>query len=105
MQRDVLPPDEVEGRYQFVVMYGVPAVLVTLEIVREPFQFLIITGLALLTAGTSISLYLSHRRIWFIVTGLPGGKTKVSFGGGASRNPDGFAVEFEAVRRTLDELA
>jgi cytochrome c biogenesis protein len=105
VQRDVLPPDEVEDRYQFVVMYGVPAVLVTLEIVREPFQFLIITGLALLTAGTSISLYLSHRRIWFIVAGLPGGKTKVSFGGGASRNPDGFAVEFEAVRRTLDELA
>jgi cytochrome c biogenesis protein len=105
MQRDVLPPEEVEGQYQFVVMYGVPAVLVTLEVVREPFQGFIIAGLTLLTLGTFISLYLSHRRIWFIVTALPQGKTRIVFGGGASRNPDGFATEFEAVRRTIDELA
>ena len=105
VQRDVLPPGEVEGRYQFVVMYGVPAVLVTLEIVREPFQGLIIAGLALLTVGSFMSLYLSHRRIWFIVTGLPGGKARIAFGGGTSRNPEGFAGEFEGVRRTLDELA
>jgi len=105
LQRGVLPPEEVKGRYQFVVMYEVPAVLVTLEIVREPFQGLIIAGFALLTAGTFVSLYLSHRRIWFTVTGLPDRKTRIVFGGGASRNPDGFAEEFEAVRRTLDELA
>jgi hypothetical protein len=48
---------------------------------------------------------LSHRRIWFIVTGLPGGKAGIAFGGGASRNPEGFAGEVEEVRRTLDELA
>ena len=105
VQRDVLPPDEVEGPYQFVVMYGVPGVLVTLEVVREPLQGLIIAGLALLTAGTFLSLYLSHRRIWFMVTEHSRGTSRVVLGGGASRNPDGFAEEFEAVRRTLDELA
>ena len=105
LQRDVLPPEEAEGGYQFVVMYGVPAVVVTLEIVREPFQGLILAGLALLTVGSFVSLYLSHRRIWFIVAGLPDGKTRIAFGGDASRNPDGFSDEFEAVRRTLDELA
>jgi len=105
LQRDVLPAEEVGGAYQFVVMYGVPAVLVTLEIVREPFQGLIIAGLALLTVGSFVSLYLSHRRIWFIVAGLPDGKTRIVLGGGASRNPEGFADEFEAVRRALDELA
>jgi cytochrome c biogenesis protein len=105
LQRDVLPADEVEGVYQFVVMYGIPAVVVTLEVVREPLQGLIIAGLVLLTAGTFVSLYLSHRRLWFIVTGLPDGKSRIVFGGNASRNPDGFAGEFEAVRRTLDELA
>jgi cytochrome c biogenesis protein ResB len=105
LQRSVLPPEEAEGPYQFVLMYGVPAVLVTLEIVREPMQVLIMAGLALLTVGTFVSLYLSHRRIWFIVTGLPGAKARIVFAGNASRDPEGFADEFEDVRRTLHELA
>jgi cytochrome c biogenesis protein len=105
LQRSVLPPEEVTGPYQFVVMYGVPAVVVTLEVVKEPFQGLIIAGFVLLTGGAFVSLYLSHRRIWFILTELPNGKTRIVLGGGTNRNPDGFAAEFEAVRRTIDELA
>jgi cytochrome c biogenesis protein len=105
LQRDVEPPGEVEGKYQFVIMYGVPAIAVTLEVVREPFQGFILAGLALLTAGTFVSLYLSHRRIWFIVTGLPEDRSRVVYGGNASRNPEGFGGEFASVRRTLDELA
>jgi cytochrome c biogenesis protein len=105
LEREVNPPEGVQGRYQFVLMYGVPAILVTLEVVKEPFQGLIIAGLGLLTAGTAISLYLSHRRIWFIISAAGGGKTRIVFGGAASRNPEGYSDEFEVVRRTLDELA
>jgi cytochrome c biogenesis protein len=104
LEREVRPPAEASGKYQFVLMYAIPSTLVTLEVVREPFQGLVIAGLGLLTAGTFVSLYLSHRRIWFIVSGVAGGKSRIVFGGSASRNPEGFSGEFEAVRRTLNEL-
>jgi cytochrome c biogenesis protein len=92
-------------RYDFMLVHAVPSVLVTLEIVDEPGQGFIMAGLILLTIGTSISLYLSHRRIWFIVAGLPGHRAKVVFGGTANRNRDGFSKEFGEIRSGLDELS
>ncbi len=91
--------------YQLVMMHPVPSLMVTLEVVKEPGQWLIVAGLALLTLGVFTSLYLSHRIIWFVVKPHQAGKAQVVFGGRASRNRDGFAREFEAIRRTLEELA
>jgi cytochrome c biogenesis protein ResB len=96
---------KTDDRYQFVMIHAIPTLVVTLEVVREPGQWLIIAGLALLTLGTCVTLYLSHRRIWFIVNPLAEGRADVVFGGGASRNREGFAREFESIRSTLDELA
>ncbi len=93
-----------DGNLGFSVIHGVPTVYVTLEVVREPGEWLVVTGLALLTAGTFICLYLSHRRIWFIVKNLPDRKSLVTFGGNASRNPEAFRGEFDRIRRTLEEL-
>lgn len=93
-----------DGNLGFSVIHGVPTVYVTLEVVREPGEWLVITGLALLTIGTFVCLYLSHRRIWFILKNLPGGKSLVTFGGNASRNLEAFRGEFEGIRRTLGEL-
>jgi cytochrome c biogenesis protein len=93
------------GRYQFVVMYAVPSVIVFLEVVKEPFQGFIYIGLTLLTVGTFISLYLSHRRIWFRLSDEEGGRARVVFGGRANRGRPAFKAEFEAIRETLNELA
>jgi len=92
-------------RYQFVIMYAVPSVIVYLEIVNEPFQGFIYVGLALLTVGTFVSLYLSHRRLWFKVSAEEGDRARVVFGGRSNRNQPGFRTEFEAIRETLNELA
>lgn len=92
-------------RYRFVLVHAVPSVLVVLEVVREPGQAFIMVGFALLTVGTFVSLYLSHRRIWFIVTKAPEGKASVTFGGAANRNRDGFSQEFEKIRSAVDELS
>jgi cytochrome c biogenesis protein len=104
-----LEPDVIsstaDGNLGFSVIHGVPSIIVTLEVVSEPGEWLVITGLLLLTAGSFICLYLSHRRIWFIVKDLPDRKSRVVFGGSASRNAEGFHGEFERVRRTLDELS
>jgi cytochrome c biogenesis protein len=100
-----MPERSPSERYQFVIMYTVPSILVYLEIVKEPFQGFIYIGLALLTVGTFISLYLSHRRIWFKVCDEEGGRARVVFGGRANRGRSAFKAEFEAVRETLNELA
>jgi cytochrome c biogenesis protein len=94
-----------ESEYRFVLMQAVPSVVVTLEVVREPGQGFIIAGLGLLTLGSFVSLYLSHRRIWFIVSPLPGDRTRVVLAGRANRNREGFAKEFEQIRITLGELS
>jgi cytochrome c biogenesis protein len=105
----MLEPDATvftrDGNLGFSLIHGVPSIYVTLEVVREPGEWLVVTGLALLTLGTFACLYLSHRRIWFIVKSLPGDKSHVIFGGSASRNPEAFTGEFERIRRTLEELS
>jgi len=94
-----------DGNLGFSVVHGVPSIVVTLEVVREPGEWLVITGLVLLTAGSFVCLYLSHRRIWFILRGLPDRKARLIFGGNSSRNMEGFRSEFERIRRTLEELS
>jgi cytochrome c biogenesis protein len=105
IERDPSAAGVGDGPYRFVLSYAVPSLAVLLEVVREPGQGLIIGGLALLTLGSFVSLYLSHRRIWFILVPLPGEKTRVVFGGRANRNREGFTKEFESIKDTLDELS
>jgi cytochrome c biogenesis protein ResB len=105
VERDPSGAGKDDSPYRFVLLHAVPSLAVLLEIVREPGQGLIIAGLSLLTLGTCVSLYLSHRRIWFILMPLPGEKTRVIFGGRANRNGEGFAREFESIKDTLDELS
>lgn len=91
--------------YQFLAVEAIPSLVVTLEVVREPGQWLVIVGLALLSVGVFSALYLSHRVIWSIVRSAGQGKSRVVLAGLAARNKDGFSREFETVRRTLEELA
>jgi cytochrome c biogenesis protein len=99
--------DQVVGEraYRFVLVHTVPSVVVTLEVVKEPGQGFIIAGLLLLTVGSFVALYLSHRRLWFIVDRLPGDKARITFGGRANRNREGFSRDFEQMRCMLEELA
>ncbi|MFZ1948259.1 MAG: cytochrome c biogenesis protein ResB [bacterium] len=91
--------------YQFLLAKTIPSLVVTLEVVREPGQWLVVVGLALLTVGAFSALYLSHRLIWYVVVPEPGGKSRVTLGARASRNREGLGREFAAIRRTLEELA
>jgi cytochrome c biogenesis protein len=91
--------------YQFLLGETIPSLVVTLEVVREPGQWLVVVGLALLTIGAFAALYLSHRLIWYVVTPEADGKSRVVLGGRASRNRDGLGRELASIRRTLEELA
>jgi cytochrome c biogenesis protein ResB len=105
LERDLAGTSAVDGENRFVLIHSVPSLMVTLEVVDEPGQGFIIGGLALLTLGTFVSLYLSHRRIWFIVGEFPGEKARVVFGGRANRMREGFTKEFESIKDTLNELS
>jgi cytochrome c biogenesis protein len=104
IERDLSAAGVGESPLRFVMIHPVASLAVVLEVVREPGQGLVIGGFVLLTVGAFVSLYLSHRQIWFILVALPGDKTRVVFGGRASRNPEGFTGEFESIKDTLSEL-
>jgi cytochrome c biogenesis protein len=108
IETHLVKPDASEvgrGSYSFVLIHAIPSLVVTLEVVGEPGQWLIISGLVLLTVGTFISLYLSHRRIWFIVAALSPSQSKVVMGGRANRNMEAFAREFDLIGSQLRELS
>ncbi len=88
---------------KFVMIHQVPSLCVSLQFVKEPGEFLIILGLAFILAGTFTSLFLSHRRIWIIVTDEKLARS-VSFGGCSSKDQQSFLKEFESIKATVDEL-
>lgn len=91
--------------YRFILLRPIYALVVTLEVVREPGQWLLIVGFILLTAGVFSALYLSPRWVWARVRPAPHGRAQVLLAGRSSRGREGFAREFAAIRRTLEELA
>ena len=93
------------GQYRAEVIHEVPSTIVWLEVVYEPAQYIVVTGLVLLSVGGFLCLYLSHRQIWFIVQPEGSDKAIVVFGGRTTRNPEGFKDEFEKIRSTIGELS
>ena len=91
--------------YKFILLRPVYALIVTLEVVREPGQWLLIAGFILLTAGVFSALYLSPRVVWARVRPAGDHRAQVLLAGRAARGREGFAREFAAIRRTLEELA
>jgi cytochrome c biogenesis protein len=99
------PTSDGPSGYRFILLRPVYALVVTLEVVREPGQWLLIVGFILLTVGVFSALYLSPRVVWARVRPAPDGRAVVLLAGRAARNREGFAAEFEAIRRALEELA
>lgn len=88
---------------RFVMIHSVPSTAVRLQVVREPGQFVVILGLYLVAMGGFISLCLSHRQIWFIVSDEKVA-TSVAFGGYSNKDRQGFVRDFEAIKATINEL-
>jgi cytochrome c biogenesis protein len=91
--------------YRFILLRPIYALVITLEVVREPGQWLLIVGFILLTAGVFSALYLSPRLVWARVKPAAAGRAQVLLAGRSTRARDHFAREFAAIRRALEELA
>lgn len=88
---------------RFVMVHPVPSLIVSLQVVKEPGQPVIIIGFIMILGGVFASLCLSHRQIWFIVSD-EGVTRDVWFGGYSHKDQQGFLKEFQSIKATIDEL-
>jgi len=73
-----------------------------LQVAKQPGQGLIWGGSLLLVAGLMLAFYLSHTRIWGIVT-QKSNQNILLLGGDASKYREGFAVRFQHIAETLEK--
>ncbi|MBS3785312.1 MAG: cytochrome c biogenesis protein ResB [Gammaproteobacteria bacterium] len=96
-----------------VAEYGAPLILqldhfeyrqaTGLMITRSPGKGIVYTGSALLIIGIFLLFYVSHRRVWAMITPKPDGTTDVLMGGVNQRRPEQFEEEFASLTRSMDQ--
>lgn len=69
-----------------------------LQVTRNPGTPLIWIGLLVMTVGVCAAFYISHRRVWVVVSPAGGGKCHVALGGQSNRDKIAF-------RREIDQMA
>ncbi|NOY61650.1 MAG: cytochrome c biogenesis protein ResB [Gammaproteobacteria bacterium] len=72
-----------------------------LQVTVAPGRDTVYVGCVLLVVGIFMLFYLSHRRLWVMVTQGESGQTRVVFAGSGNRNTADFEQEFEAMRADL----
>jgi cytochrome c biogenesis protein len=68
-----------------------------LQVAKDPGVNVVWLGCLLLTAGMTISFFVSHRRIWIRLSTSPEGKVQVIAAGSANRNRPAFEKAFAAI--------
>ncbi|PWG65763.1 cytochrome c biogenesis protein ResB [Sediminicurvatus halobius] len=72
-----------------------------LQITRAPGKNVVYAGCGLLVAGIFLLFYVSHRRVWALVTPRGAG-TELLLAGVSQRRPEGFEGEFESLEAGVD---
>lgn len=96
-----------------VAEYGAPLVLqlnhfeyrqaTGLMITRAPGKAIVYTGSTLLIIGIFLLFYVSHRRVWAMITPKSDGTTDVLMGGINQRRPEQFEEEFASLAQSVDQ--
>ena len=73
-----------------------------LQITRAPGKNIVYAGSAMLTIGVFLLFYVSHRRVWALVTPRDDGGADLLVAGANQRQPEAFATEFEALANAVD---
>jgi len=72
-----------------------------LQLTKDPGMNVVWVGSALLVIGLCMMLYISHRKLWFIIR-PEGDDMKISLAGLSNRNPLNFEREFHEVLRIFE---
>lgn len=74
-----------------------------LQITRAPGKNVVYAGSAMLTLGVFLLFYVSHRRVWALVTPRDDGGADLLVAGANQRQPEAFAREFAELADAVDE--
>jgi cytochrome c biogenesis protein len=88
--------DNREDRFAFRFDKLTPFYATGLQIARDPSTPVVYTGCFMLFLGIGIAFYTSHKRVWARVA-----DGKLTLGGAAHRNAEGFGHEFDAICQDL----
>jgi cytochrome c biogenesis protein len=73
-----------------------------LQVAKDPGVWVVWLGCFLMVVGSCGAFFLSHRRLW--VTIQPQGNgVSVKLGGSAHRNQPAFALNFDALKKDLND--
>jgi len=70
-----------------------------LQVAKDPGVWVVWLGCALMVAGLCIAFFMSHKRVWIVVT-----KGRARMYGNASKNQAAFAMQFDDLSGKLKEL-
>ena len=70
-----------------------------LQVAKDPGVWVVWIGCALMVVGLFIAFFMSHKRIWIVVS-----KGHAKMYGNASKNQAAFEMQFEAVAEKLKEF-
>jgi len=73
-----------------------------LQITRAPGKNVVYAGSAMLTVGVFLLFYVSHRRVWALITPRDNGGADLLMAGANQRQPEAFAREFGELADAVD---
>jgi cytochrome c biogenesis protein len=73
-----------------------------LQVAKDPGVWIVYFGCGLMLAGLCIAFFLSHKRIWLIVS-QQNSQTIVDLRGTANKNKANFAIQFEKLSEALEK--
>mgnify|MGYP002762496716 FL=1 len=74
-----------------------------LQITRAPGKNVVYAGSAMLTIGVFLLFYVSHRRVWALITPRDNGGADLLMAGANQRQPEAFAKEFGELADAVDQ--
>ncbi len=73
-----------------------------LQVAHDPGVWWVYAGCTLMLIGLYVAFFMSHRRIWVVLTATDDGRVKVNLSGSANKNRVGFENHFNHVAEQLE---
>ncbi len=93
------------SNYHFAIQEAETARYTGLQVKSDPGVWVVYVGFSALLIGIILAYYMSHRKIWVVAEPsrqFPG-RTQVTLGGRANRNPLAFEEEFQTICQGVEQ--
>jgi len=73
-----------------------------LQVANDPGVWLVYAGCIIMLLGLYVAFFMSHRRVWLVLTVTDDGRLQVNLNGSANKNKVGFANQFNRLAERLE---